>query len=55
MVWLMADPDPVWKYYPPRTRPPEWVPAVAAVFLPREIAKARARRTTAIVAAAADG
>jgi hypothetical protein len=54
MVWLMADPYPVWKYYPPRTAQ-EWVPAVAAVFLPREIAEARARRSTAIVAAAAGG
>jgi hypothetical protein len=28
----MTDPYPMWKYYPPRQRPPEWVQDVVAVF-----------------------
>lgn len=28
----MADPYPMWKYYPPRIRPPEWVEQIVGVF-----------------------
>lgn len=32
----MADPYPSWKYYPPRTRPPDWVAGVVGAFAAAE-------------------
>ena len=45
----MPDPYPLWKYYPPRTRPPAWVGSVIAAF-----AGARDRLDTASIRSTSD-
>ena len=45
----MAEPYPSWKYYPPRTRPPEWVEKVVTAFL-----GARDRLDTASIRSTSD-